>query len=402
MLTLAMVISYVHRQSLSVVAPVVRDELGITNTGYSEILSGFLIAYTLMQAVTGWMVDRLGTRRGYAVVMLWWSLASALHSIANSVTSFTVLRFLLGAGQAGSWGASVKAVREWFPRSQRGFANGIWGAGTSLGLVATVPLVASLTLWIGWRGSFVLTALLGILWLIPWWLLYRPPADHPLITHQELKFIESEPEESLSKPVPFLTVLRWRGVWAVILARFFADPNAWFYHFWLPEYLNREGGLSLGQIGEVGWIPALTQTVGIVLGGYLSDRLFRGGRGLKQARLRIMLLGMCLMTAGLIAVFPLPLSIIFSGISLATFGFGLWAPNMMSICGEAFPRSAVGSVTGLSGFGAGLGGTTYTLLIGFLVDNAGYSPVFLLVGATPLLAFAILYLLLPQQEMEGV
>jgi ACS family hexuronate transporter-like MFS transporter len=301
-------------------------------------------------------------------------------------------------GQAGSWAASVKAVAIWFPKEQRGMANSVWGAGTSAGLVLTVPLVASLTVWWGWNWAFLITGVFGLLWTIVWWLVFRLPEEHPRITTSELELlkrdVKGDARDEKVKPPSFATLLRWRNVWAMILARALADPIAWFYHYWTPEFLRRSENFSMTDIGRYAWIPFLTQTIGILIGGTLSDLLLRKGMPPTRARLTIMLAGMIMMTAGLLAAFSLPIVVVFSGISLATFGFGLWAPNMMSLCGELFPRNVIGSVTGLSGMGAGLGGVALTLATGWMVEQFGYSPVFVTVSIMPLLAFAVLYILL--------
>ena len=398
LLFLATLISYIDRHTLSVVAPELRDDLGISNTGYSYILASFLLAYTIMQPLTGRLIDLIGIRRGFSLVMVWWSAAACLHALGNGIATFSILRFLLGAGQAGSWAASVKAVATWFPKDQRGMANSIWGAASSAGLVLPVPLVASLTIWWGWDWAFFITGMLGFLWTIVWWVFFRLPEEHPRITASELELLNRGLREDAGtekvKPPSFMTLLRWRNVWAVILARALADPTTWFYHYWTPEFLRRSANFSMTDIGRYAWIPFLTQTVGILLGGTLSDALFRRGMQLTRARLTVMLIGMIIMTAGLLAAFPFPVFIVFSGISLATFGFGLWAPNMMSLCGEVFPKNVIGSVTGLSGMGAGLGGVAVMLATGWMVDQFGYTPVFVTVSAMPLLAFAILYILL--------
>ena len=398
LLFLATAISYVDRQTLAVVAPTLRDDLGISNFGYARILSSFLIAYTIMQPVTGWVIDRIGTRKGFAIIMVWWSAAAMLHGFGRGVMSFSILRFLLGAGEAGSWAACVRGVSEWFPKQERGLANGIWGVGTSAGLVVSVPLVAWITIWLGWRAAFVLTGLVGIVWVFVWWTSYQLPEQHPRITDAELELIkESEPVVPSSSRIPYLSLLRSRSVWAVILARMFADPSTWFYHYWLPEYFKSSAGFSLAEIGRYAWIPFATQGAGILLGGWFSDLLIRRDFRVVNARLIVMAAGMIMMTPGALAAFPFPILVTFTGISVATFGFGLWAPNMMSLCGEAFPREAVGSVTGLSGMGAGLGGLALTLGTGWLVDHFGYSPVFVLVGTMPLVAIVVLYTLLEKK-----
>jgi ACS family hexuronate transporter-like MFS transporter len=393
----ATAISYVDRQVLTVLAPTLRDQLNISNTGYASILTAFLLAYTFMQPVTGWLIDRVGTRTGFALIMAWWSIAAGLHAFGNSVTSFAFYRFLLGAGEAGSWAACVKAVSEWIPRKERGLANGLWAAGVSAGLVISVPIVAWINLTLGWRWAFILTALAGLIWLAAWLWLYRLPQAHPAVTAEELRYISEDSgsvEETKAQRTPYLSLLRSRNVWAIIAARVLADPWVWFYYFWIPEYLTRSAGFTAADIGKYGWIPFLAQGVGIVLGGGLSDVLCRRGLNVLTARLTVMLIGMLMMTAGIVAAFELDIVIIFAGISTAMFGFGLWAPNMMSLCADAFPRDSVGSVVGLGGMGAGVGGMVFTMLTGWTLDHYGYAPVFVAAGVIPLLAFAVLFTLL--------
>lgn len=400
----ATAISYVDRQVLTVLAPTLRDQLDISNTGYASILTAFLLAYTFMQPVTGWLIDRIGTRMGFAIIMAWWSVAAALHAFGGGVASFAVCRFLLGVGEAGSWAACVKAVSEWFPRKERGFATGLWSAGVSAGLVISVPVVAWINLTLGWRWTFSLTGAIGLIWLAAWLWLYRLPQSHPAVTAEELRHITedvaSTPEQS--PRTPYLELLRSRSVWAVIAARVLADPWVWFYYFWIPEYLTRNAGFTAADIGKYAWIPFFAQGVGIVLGGGLSDVLCRRGMNVLSARLAVMLTGMLMMTAGIVAAFDMNIVIIFAGISAAMFGFGLWAPNMMSLCADAFPRNAVGSVVGLSGMGAGVGGMMFTMLIGVTLDHYGYAPVFIAAGVIPLLAFVVLFVLINPARRQSL
>jgi MFS transporter, ACS family, hexuronate transporter len=395
----ATAISYVDRQVLTVLAPSLRDQLGISNTGYASILTAFLLAYTFMQPVTGWLIDRIGTRLGFALIMAWWSAAAILHAFATSVASFAVCRFLLGMGEAGSWSACVKAVSEWFPRRERGLATGLWSSGVSIGLVVSVPIVAWISLTLGWQWAFILTGLSGFAWLAAWLWMYRLPRAHPAVTPAELSHItEDAGVTDEAARVPYTSLLRSRNVWAVIAARMLADPWAWFYYFWIPEYLTRSAGFTPADVGKYAWIPFLAQGVGIVLGGTFSDVLVRRGMRTVHARLAIMLTGMLLMTPGILAAFDLGIVIIFAGISSAMFGFGFWAPNMMSLCADAFPRNAVGSVVGLSGMGAGVGGMLFTMLIGWTLDHYGYPLVFIAAGTVPLLAFVVLFVLLERRN----
>lgn len=391
----ATAISYVDRQVLTVLAPTLRDQLGISNTGYASILTAFLLAYTFMQPITGWLIDRIGTRLGFALIMGWWSFAAILHALGNGVAAFATFRFLLGVGEAGSWSACVKAVTEWFPRKERGFATGLWSAGVSAGLIVSVPVVAWINLRLGWRWAFILTGIVGFCWLALWLWLYRLPDRHPAVTEEERRYIKSDapPSEEQAPRISYLSLLRSRNVWAVILARMLADPWVWFYYFWIPEYLTRNAGFTPADIGHYAWIPFVAQAIGILLGGALSDMLYRRGMAIVPARLTIMVIGVLLMVPGVSAAFPVNIVVVFAGISSAMFGFGLWAPNMMSLCADAFPRNTVASVVGLSGMGAGVGGMFFTMMTGWTLDHFGFSPVFIAAGTIPLLAFFVLFVI---------
>ncbi len=382
----ATAISYIDRQALSVLAPVLRDDLGISNSDYARIVFSFLLAYTIMQAATGWLVDRLGTRNGLAVLMVWWSTAAMLHALGRGVLSFAIYRFMLGVGQAGSWAACVRAVSEWFPQERRAFANSIWGTGVSVGSAVAVPIVAALSITYGWRAAFAVTAAMGLAWTVLWLRMYHVPQLATLALRSDGDTRESA--------IPYRALLASRSVWALTLARVFADPVVWFYSAWVPEFLARRAGFSMADIGRYAWIPFAAYGAGILLGGILSDLLCRTGRPVVSARLTIMAAGVLCMVTGVIAAMPLHVAVTLAAISIAVFGFGLWAPNMMTLCGETAPRGRIGSVTGLSGVGAGVGGMISTLGTGWAVDRVGYGPVFLTAGISPIVAFSLLYLLL--------
>lgn len=397
----ATAISYIDRQTLSIVAPVLREELEISNVGYAQILSAFLFAYTIMQAATGWLIDRVGTRKGFAIIMAWWSVAAILHAFGDGVVSFAIYRFLLGAGEAGSWAACVKAVSEWFPPKERGFANSLWAAGVSAGQVLSVPLVVWITVTMDWRYSFIVTGLFGFVWLLAWLRIYRKPDRLPGEIALSADDFRQRQNAGHVERIPYLSLLRSRNVWAIFLARVLADPCIWFYNYWIPEYL-KSVGYSMVDIGKYGWIPFLTMGIGILMGGVLSDFLCRTGMRAVPARFAVMAVGASLMVPGVLAAFELPAGMIFLAISVATLGFGLWAPNMMTLHADAFPNQVVGSVTGLSGVGAGLGGIAFTMWTGWMVDNFGFGPVFAAAGIIPLLAFAVLYLLFDRKLADDI
>ena len=375
LLFLATVINYVDRQTLSVLAPVLRDEFHMTNTDYSRIVFAFLLAYMVMQSGAGRMMDRLGTRRGFSLSITWWSAAAMLHATANSILSFGLFRFLLGLGEAGNWPGGVKVISEWFPPKERAFATGLFNSGSTLGAVIAPPLVAWIALSWGWRTAFLVPGSLGFLWLVLWRATYRTP-------------LKPASDVAVTRRIPWRSLFRFRQVWSLLLARMLADPVWWFYVFWLPEYLKRERNFSLAMIGYFAWIPFLTADIGNLLGGALSGYLIRLGWPVLRARKVVMAVSAALMTAGIPAVLARDAMVALALISLVTFAYSLWAANVLTLPADLFPQDVVASVCGISGSGAAFGGMIFTLLIGAVIDRFSYLPVFIAAGVMPLVAAA--------------
>jgi ACS family hexuronate transporter-like MFS transporter len=286
LLFLATAINYLDRQALSVTAPVLRREFGLTATDYSRVVACFLAAYTVCQAVAGRLMDRFGPRLGLLAAMLWWSLAGAAHSLARDALSLACFRLLLGIGEAGNFPGSVKAVERWFPQPERAFAVGLFNSGSSLGALVALPLITAITLAWGWQSAFLAMGAAGLLWSVPWLLVYRAePAGHAK-------------SAALARAVPTRRLLGERAVWSLMLARFFCDPVWWFYVFWLPDYLAKARGLSLASIGAVGWAPFLAAGIGSLFGGWASGRLVRAGVPAPRARFLVMAASVVTMCAG--------------------------------------------------------------------------------------------------------
>jgi ACS family hexuronate transporter-like MFS transporter len=376
LLFFATVINYVDRQTLSVLAPVLRDEFQMTNSDYSRVVFAFLLAYLIMQSGSGRIMDWLGTKTGFSLTIAWWSVAAMLHAAAASVMSLGAFRFLLGLGEAGNWPGGVKAVSEWFPPKERAFAIGFFNSGSTLGAVIAPPLVAWIALQWGWRNAFILTGSLGFVWLAFWLLFYRTPS-------QTFAKANAAPRTAWSE------LFRFREVWGLMLARMMADPVWWFYVFWLPEYLKRERGFTLAMIGFFAWIPFLTADAGNLLGGLASGWLIRRGRPILWARKAVMAASALLMMAGIPAVLAPEAAVSLALISVATFAYSTWAANILTLPADLFPQQVVASVSGLSGTGAALGGMIFTLIIGAVVDRFSYVPVFIAAGVMPLIAASI-------------
>lgn len=391
LLFLATVINYIDRQTLSVLAPVLRDEFGMSNTDYSRIVSAFMLAYLIMQTGSGRIMDWLGTRRGFSLCIFWWSAAAMLHATARSALQFGFFRFLLGLGEAGNWPGAVKAISEWFPVRERAFAIGFFNSGSTLGAVIAPPLVAWLALTYGWREAFLITGCLGFFWLLLWLALYHLPREHRWLRPAELEYIErGQQEEHVAEKLRWRELFRFRQVWGLVLGRMLADPVWWFYVFWLPEYLKRERDFSLAMIGYFVWIPFLAADIGNLIGGAASGLLVKSGMPVLRARKAVMLASAFLMMSGIPAVLVDDAGMALALISVATFSYSTWAANILTLPADLFPQHIVASVSGLSGTGAATGGMIFTLIVGAVVDRFSYIPVFTAAGLMPLAAFSFI------------
>ncbi len=399
LLFLVTVLNYVDRQTLSVLAPFLRDEFHMSNEDYAFIVSAFLISYTVMQAVSGIIVDWVGTRWGFVLMFVWWSVATALHRWSRGVRSLAFFRFLLGMGEAGNWPGAAKAIAEWFPVRERAFAMGIFNAGSGTGALVAPPLIAYMTLHYGWRNTFPVVASGGSIWLVMWLALYHKPEEHPLIQPEELDLISNDPDHQLAvagPKIPWLQLLRYREVWGIVLARWLTDPVWWFYVFWLPEYLKRERGFTLATIGLLAWVPFLTADMGCIVGGWTSDYFIRRHWSTNKAR-KVVLAVSALLTVDALLVAQTKSSILaIVLISLATFGVQSWGTLLLAIPADLFPSKVVASVSGLSGMGAGVGGVLFTVLIGYLLDHFSYRPVLALAAALHPVGFLALILAIPR------
>jgi len=377
---LATVINYLDRQTLSVVAPALREEFGMTNEAYGYVISAFLLAYTVSNGISGPLLDRLGTRLGYALSMAVWSTAGLLTAFATGAWSLAGFRFLLGIGEAGNWPAAVKVVSEWFPPRERAFASGIFNSGAAIGAILAPPLVAWLVLSYGWRSAFVAVGLSGYAWLVLWWFGYRTPEG-----------VRGEVE---ARPAPPLRLFRTRFVSMLTLAKVFVDPVWYFYIFWFPQYLKSVHGFDLAQIGMTAWIPFVTADLGNLVGGWLTGYLIRRGVPTSDSRKGVVALFALLMTAGIPAILTTNVWTSVAFISVATFGYTGFNTNALAFPADVFPRNMVASVWGLASMGAGFGGMVFGALSGWVIDRYGYTPVFFGYSLMPLLGLAIIRFLL--------
>ena len=381
---LATVINYLDRQTLSVAAPILREQFHMSNEDYSRVVSAFLFAYTIMNGLSGPLIDRLGTRIGYGLCVAWWSVSAALHALARGPVSLGAFRFLLGMGEAGNWPGAVKVVAEWFPENERALACGIFNSGSSVGAIVAPPLVAFLILQIGWQAAFGFVGIAGLLWLAAWLAIYRTPAG----AHN------AAPEPT----VPAMQLLRMRFVQAFTLSKIFMDPVWYFYIFWFPEYLKATRHFNLASIGKFAWIPFAVAGFGNLLGGWLSGLLLRRGLSLTAARKTAVTVFAVLMTSAIPAVLARDTWLAIAFVSVAMLGYTGCLANMLSFPADVFPKSTVASVYGLASMGSGFGGMLFTLITGWAVDHYSYTPVFIGFGILPLICATILWMWLGPLE----
>jgi ACS family hexuronate transporter-like MFS transporter len=383
---LSTVINYVDRQTLSVLAPQLTKELGISNIEYGWISQAFLIPYTLMYIVSGLLIDRYGVKLIYGAATVWWSVAAMLHATASSAFGFGVFRFLLGTAESANFVAAEKVAAEWYPPKERGTLNGLVQAATVTGALITPPVVIWLSLRYGWRAAFLFTGSLGLIWAVAWVRLYHLPQHHPRITEEELKLIRDG--EALAGPAgnPVNTLPKWLDLfrfpetWGLLVARVISDPVWWFYLFWLPKYLTEAKGLTMAEMGMVVWIPYLAADAGSISGGWYSGRLIGRGSGAVAARKTVMLAAALLMPVGLLLLVQpsTPLTILL--ISAVLFFHSAWKTNLVTLTVDIFPRPIVASAHGIVATGGGIGGAIFTTMAGYLIEWQSYTPVLALMG----------------------
>ena len=396
--------NYLDRIVMSVLIPIIREDLHISTEYYSYITATFQFAYMVGFLFMGKFIDRFGTRIGYAVSIVWWSIAACLHALARSALQMGIWRGLLGLGEAGNFPSAIKAVAEWFPKKDRAFATGIFNAGTNVASMVGPPLFVWIAAKYGWRECFLITGAIGFLLVIVWALAYRLPEVHRSVNREELAYIRSDAAESPDAPkIGWAAALRYRETWGFALGKFLTDPVWWFYLSWLPLYLF---DVRKFKMMEVGWalpVVYLMADFGSVGGGWLSGFLIRRGWPLHKARKTAM--GLCaglMPIAALSVLAPSPILAI-ALVSLATASHQGWSANLFTTTSDVFPKQAVASVVGIGGCLGGAGSVIFaSLLPGYIVSHFGYTPVFLIMGSFHLTALLVVHKLLGRMEMIRV
>ncbi len=401
LLAAATAINYLDRQNLPVVITEIQKTIPITDAQYSQLQFLFLLAYGVMYAAGGRIIDLLGTRSGYALMIVWWSAANMLHGFVTGAAQLGAVRFALGLGEGGGFPGSAKAVSEWFPASERSFAFGLFNTGSSVGAVIAPPLIALIVTLLDWRWVFFISGAMGFAWVIVWLSLYQPPERHPRITLEEKRLLEANGRGSAlpGGRIRWVTLLTLRPVWGLCIAKFFSDSAWYFFIFWLPKYLADVRHLNIKQIGYYAWIPFAFAGAGSFFGGWLSSYLIRRGWSLDASRKLSLGLSAALMPLSLlIAASPLALAIVF--FSAAMFAHQFWSTIMQTLAADMFPATAVGAVAGLIGAAGSFGGMLFNLLAGaILTATHSYVPVFLIAGLLHPASFILILLIVRKIRM---
>jgi ACS family hexuronate transporter-like MFS transporter len=402
LLLFATTINYIDRQVLGLLAPTLQKEIGWTEVQYGYIVTAFQAAYAIGLLLVGRVLDVIGTKLGFAIAIVFWSIAAMLHAIVRTPLGFGVARFALGLGEAGNFPAAIKTVAEWFPKKERALATGIFNGGSNLGAIIVPAVVPFIALTWSWQVAFLLTGATGFIWLAAWLWLYNSPEKHKRLTREELAYIRSDAEEAVT-PIPWKDIIKVRQTWAFAIGKFLTDPVWWFYLYWLAKFLNEKHGVTLSKIGLPIIVIYGVADVGSIAGGWLSSWFMKRGWSVNKARKTAMLIcALC--------VVPVIFAPLVSGmwtavglISLAAAAHQGWSANIFTTASDMFPRRAVGSVVGIGGMAGGIGGMFIATATGYALQLTGsYHIVFLCAGLAYLVALGIIHTLAPRLEQANV
>jgi ACS family hexuronate transporter-like MFS transporter len=414
LIAVATIINYIDRSAINIMWPYIYKEFGIADVDSKQALAlittCFMITYALGQMVTGRMMDAIGTRWGMVASISAWSLSIALHAFSRTIASFNVFRAMLGFSEAGNWPGATKSNAEWFPSKERAIAQGIFGAGASLGSVVAAPFIAYVYLAFGWRATFVGIGVLGIIWILPWLLINKNvPSKHPWITEKELKHIESDlgqQSASQEKLLGWKELLKIRNSWGIISSRFFLDPVWWMFLTWLPTFLKEQMGFDIKQVGAFAWLPYLFAAIGGLSGGFYSSYRVRSGVAAPKARKEAISIGCSIMLAALFGILfsldslkdQVELALFLIGMTL--FGFQFLINNLQTLPSDYFNGKNVGTVSGMGGTAAVLGTIGITLLVP-IISKTSYHSFFVTAAMLVPLGWCCIYFLTSENRVSN-
>jgi ACS family hexuronate transporter-like MFS transporter len=393
------VINYIDRQTLSVLAPYLKQQYQWNNQNFAVIVIAFRVAYSVGQTLAGRLIDRIGTRKGLTITVICYSIAAMLTSLAGGLRSFAFFRFLLGAGESANWPAATKAVAEWFPKKERGWAVALFDSGSSIGgAIAPILVIGLYKYFGGWRPAFIITGTLGFLWLGAWRMLYHPPDSHPRISAAEREMIlrdrlDAEPQEHSKHTTRWRDLLKLPQTWAVIAARTLTDPVWFFITDWFAIYLLSKG-INPEQALLAFWIPFVAADLGNFFGGGLSSWLIRRGWPVLKARKAVVVFGGLGMTLLIPTIFTSSLLALAGLFAVSTFAYASFSTMALVLPSDLYRSESVATVSGLSGTGAGLGTIVSTFLIGYVSDNYSFEPILIAASFVPFIGMILVLLLI--------
>jgi len=403
----ATTVNYLDRQVIGILKPVLESDIGIGEAEYGYIVSAFQLAYAIGMIIAGRIIDKLGTKIGYALVFMGWSLAAIAHAFARGPIGFGVARAFLGVTEAGNFPAANKTVAEWFPKKERALAFGIFNSGTNVGAILAPIVVPWLAVNWGWQTAFIATGAVGLIWLIFWFLYYEVPERQKRLSQQEFAYIHSDNEESSNESIPWGRLLKYRQTWAFFTGKFLTDPIWWFYLFWIPGWLAKVRGLDIKQFGLPLVVIYTATTIGSVFGGWLSSFLINRGWVVSRSRATAMLVFAILVVP---IMFAQSAGIGFWGaitlVSLAAASHQAWSANLFTTVSDMFPKKAVASVTGIGGFAGAIGGMLVSIFTGNMLNfwekqgniTTGYTIMFTIAGSAYLIAWVVFNLIAPRMK----
>src|SRR5262245_4547969 len=380
LLFFATTVNYIDRQVLGILAPELQHTIGWTEVQYGYIVTAFQAAYAVGLLLAGRLLDRMGTKVGYAWALIFWSFAAMAHALAKTPLHFGIARAALGLGEGGNFPAAIKAVAEWFPRKERAFATGIFNAGTNVGAIIAPAVVPWIALTFNWQWAFIITGAIGFSWLFAWFWLYDAPESHKRVSKEELAFIRQDPEEP-AVHIPWLRLVGYRQTWTFALGKFMTDPIWWFYLYWIPKFLNEQYGLTLSKLGPPLIAIYLIADVGSIGGGWISSALLKRGWSVNAARKTTMLLMALSVTPIVFAAGASGVWVAVALVGLAAAAHQGWSANLYTLVSDTLPRRAVASVVGFGGMAGSIGGMLIATATGWILQTTGsYRLIFLIAG----------------------